>query len=55
MATASFFYTILVRVSIIGVVLFFICGFGWWWLERRKTRELDAIPPGERQGVAEDE
>ena len=47
-AAGSFFYTILHHVSPWSVGLFFVCGGAWFWLERRKMRELDALPPGER-------
>ena len=53
-AAICFFYTILRGVSILGVGLFFVCGGAWYWLEQRKTRELDALPPGERH-VKDDE
>ena len=53
-ATGAFFYTILRHVTIVGVALFFICGGAWYWLEQRKARELDALPPGERQGPSDE-
>jgi hypothetical protein len=53
-AVLCFFYTVLIRVSWWGVALFFISGIGWYWLEQRKTRELDALPPGEHR-PADDE
>jgi hypothetical protein len=44
-----FFYTVLVRVSPWVVALFFLSGGGWYWLEQRKTMELDALPPEKRK------
>lgn len=48
-AVLCFFYTMFIRVSWAVVALFFLSGIGWYWLEQRKTRELDALPRGEHQ------
>lgn len=50
-----FMYTVFVRVSLWTLGFFFVSGGAWYWLERRKTRELDALPPGERGQTREDE
>ena len=46
-AVFCFFYTIFIHVSIWSVAVFFASGGAWYWLEKRKARELDAFRPGE--------
>lgn len=45
-AGGSFFYFVFIDTdSMPALVLFFVSGGLWYWLERRKMRELDAPRP----------
>ena len=44
-AALSFFYVVFFDRSPSAVATFFLCGGAWYWLEQRKTRELDAPRP----------
>lgn len=44
-AAGLFVYVTLVEASAWAVAAFFVSGGLWYWLERRKMRELDAPRP----------
>jgi len=44
-AFCCFFWVVFVSSSPWAIALFFISGGGWYYLEQRKTRELDAPKP----------
>ena len=44
-AAASFLRVVWAGAEPFSVGTFFVLGGGWFWLERRKTRELDAPRP----------
>lgn len=45
LAAACFVYAVFVDASVWAVCLFVVSGGWWYWLEQRKTRELDAPSP----------
>ncbi len=44
-ALLCFFYVVFVDHAWPGVICFFLFGGAWYFLEQRKTRELDAPAP----------
>ena len=47
-AVVCFFYVVCRSRSPKAVASFFVAGGLWYWLERRKTRELDGPGSGQR-------